>query len=91
MMTRAVVAAALLIVVGGSAMAQPCNPIIDGTYCATQMRPRPDGPAVPDTRFRPIESIGRDVMRGQDQPGTLGAISWGGQQCIGLLRRGACN
>lgn len=75
------------------ALAQaPCNPIIDGTYCATQMSRRPPAPSTADGKFRPMEGIARDIVPGQDQPGTLGAITFrGSERCIGLLRRSACN
>ncbi|NWG23461.1 MAG: hypothetical protein HXY30_03415 [Pseudorhodoplanes sp.] len=72
---------------------QPCNPIVDGTYCATQM-PQPRSPAARATSgLPPIESIGSDVFPNQDQPGTLGAITFQGYgtRCIGLLRQSRCN
>jgi hypothetical protein len=75
-----------------AAVAQPCNPVIDGTYCATQMRSS-DGSGRSSVNMRPIQSIGGDMFGSQGQPATLGAITFqgGGTQCIGLLRRGRCN
>ena len=71
---------------------QPCNPIIDGTYCATQMPRKPSASAVQDSRFAPMQGISSDFAGERDQPGTLGAISFrGAERCIGLLRRSACN
>jgi hypothetical protein len=90
---RALTAAAVLIIAAAAAIAQqPCNPVIDGTYCAEQpIRPRPARPAPPPPAYMPpIQSIGRDMFP-DDKPGTLGAITFQyGPQCIGLLRRGVC-
>ena len=77
-----------------TAAQQPCNPVIDGTYCATQMpRMRMSEPS--RLQLQPIQDLGSALSTssiGQDTPGTLGGISFrGGSTCIGLLRRGACN
>lgn len=71
---------------------QPCDPLIDGTYCATQGG-RLSRTAPSQISMAPIQSLGGDLSLGQTQPGTLGAITFnsGGTICIGLLRRGACN
>jgi hypothetical protein len=74
-----------------AAVAQrPCNPVIDGTYCAEQMRSggsRPSG-----VSMNPIQDFGRSISGTPTSPATLGGISVrGGSTCIGLLRRGACN
>lgn len=92
MMKRIALLPVLVVASASAAVAQqPCNPIIDGTYCATQMSRRPPA-ATPDSKFGPMQGLGRDVMPGIEQPGTLGAITFrGGEQCIGLLRRSACN
>jgi hypothetical protein len=92
--SRIVLVTVLLLVVGVPAMAQPCNPVIDGTYCAEEANRRRDistsRPGLP-----PIRNIADDFSPGQDpeQPATLGAITFrgNGTRCIGLLRRGACN
>jgi hypothetical protein len=70
---------------------QPCNPVIDGTYCAEQM-PRSRAGA-PQPIIRPIGSIGSAISTNTTPAGTLGGISIrsGGQTCVGLLRRGACS
>ena len=72
---------------------EPCNPVVDGTYCATQMtnsRAEPSGSAY---RFQPIDGLGGSLLSGSyDQPATLGAITFNGDgsRCIGLLRRASC-
>ncbi len=73
-------------------IAEPCNPAIDGTYCATQ------GSRVQDVSSRSgtVMSFGGigsgSAAYAYDQPGTLGAITFSGDgtRCIGLLRRGSC-
>ena len=74
------------------AAAQPCNPVIDGTYCAEQMsRPRTSS-MPPRPTMSPIEEIGGAVSVGQDNPATFGAVSFRyGSACMGLMRRGNCN
>jgi hypothetical protein len=85
-------AAALMVAAAAATAQQPCNPVIDGTYCAEQpIRPRPVRQPPPPAYMPPIQSIGRDMFP-DDKPGTLGAITFqGGPKCIGLLRRGVCN
>ena len=70
--------------------AEPCNPVIDGTYCAAAPTPSPRATSSTDKRF---ESLGTSLSAQQyDQPATLGAITFRGDgtNCIGLLRRGNC-
>jgi len=71
--------------------AQPCNPVIDGTYCASQMRT--PAASAQTVEIAPIQSLSRDLSIGGTSPATLGAITFGGNgtTCIGILRRGACN
>jgi hypothetical protein len=72
---------------------QPCNPVIDGTYCASQpiRRPSQSAPGRSGVTIQPVQSIANDLSLNRDQPGTFGAISFqGSSTCIGLLRRGAC-
>src|SRR5262245_17229656 len=74
-----------------SAAAEPCNPVIDGTYCATQVIRKRDVSAS-GSKFAPMQGIARDIGPWTDQPATLGGITFrGSETCIGLLRRGACN
>jgi hypothetical protein len=79
---------------GAPAMAQPCNPVIDGTYCATQTIRRSDAPTSSGVSVQGLSMHGlaRDMGPWTDQPGMLGGItSRGGATCIGLLRRGTCS
>jgi hypothetical protein len=75
-----------------NAQQQPCNPVIDGTYCSTQM-PRGAGSSQSRISMNPIQDIGSAISVGSTSPGTLGGISFrsGGTTCIGLLRRGNCS
>jgi hypothetical protein len=82
------------VVLAAPASAQPCNPVIDGTYCAEAGSGARSSSASPSSaRIPPIRNIAEDFVMSPDQPATLGAITFrsGGKQCIGLLRRGACN
>ena len=92
-MLRANFLAMFLAAIAGGAVAQTCNPAIDGTYCAEQMRSAP----------RPVAAAGSRTMTGvrpgetfsisnNDSPGTFGAITFNsdGSRCIGLVRRSNC-
>ena len=86
-----------LLILAAPASAQPCNPVIDGTYCATNSSRSWDRSTGRPT-FAPMETIGDDLSTGADPtgadtPATLGAITFrgNGTRCIGLLRRGTCN
>lgn len=83
----------LAFVPGTAAGAEPCNPVIDGTYCASQAI-RPPSSNMGSTGGLPtIENSFGSIGAGIGQPATLGAITFqsNGVRCIGLLRRGACN
>jgi len=84
----------LSLTTGVHAVAQPCNPVIDGTYCATQM-PKQDIQRPADVGKSQLQSLGGDLLVGSfpgDQPGMLGGISLqGNSRCIGFLRRTNCN
>jgi hypothetical protein len=74
------------------ASAQTCNPVIDGTYCASEGALRPSWTAPSRNTFAPMRGIANDLTFGSQQPATLGAATFrGGERCIGLLRRTACN
>lgn len=77
-----------------SANAEPCNPIVDGTYCATQM-PKKVTSTASSSRMKPIHDMTRLVPHssvGGSAPGTLVGISFqGGGSCFGLLRRSVCD
>jgi hypothetical protein len=88
---QACAAAVLWLVPHASAMAQNCNPVIDGTHCATQM-PRGSAASRPGAAMNPIRDLGSSISGTPTSPATLGGISFrGGTTCIGLLRRGSCN
>jgi len=78
---------------GPTVAEEPCNPIIDGTYCATNM---PKRRATVDTPrgMSPLEDYSRLVPSGAvgGAPGTLiGIGAQGDRTCFGLLRRSTCN
>jgi hypothetical protein len=94
--SRLVLAAVVALTLAASGHAQPCNPAIDGTYCASQ----------PDPGLISGSGSGSDLLSGAridlgpspsqpglyDTPATLGAVTFGGgTSCIGLLRRARCN
>ena len=62
-----------------------CNPVVDGTYCATA------GGAASQA-IAPIQSLSGDLAVGTDPPATLGAITFNsdGTNCIALFRRMSC-
>lgn len=62
-----------------------CNPVVDGTYCATA------GAAAAQS-IAPIQSLSSDLAIGTDPPATLGAITFNsdGTNCIALFRRMSC-
>jgi hypothetical protein len=71
---------------------QSCDPLIDGTYCATQGGSLRNTPVRSGGGMAPMQSLSGDLSLGQDSPATLGGISISGNTtCVGLLRRGACN
>lgn len=73
-------------------LAQPCNPIVDGTYCAEHMAKssRPAGSS--SLGLTPIRPSGTDFIYIPEQPATLGSITFrgNGERCVGLLFRGGC-
>ncbi|HEY1749081.1 MAG TPA: hypothetical protein VGG11_20265 [Xanthobacteraceae bacterium] len=74
-----------------SAADEPCNPVIDGTYCATQGgRLSNSGSSI---SMAPIQSLSGDLSLGQSNPGTFAGITLSGNNtiCIGFLRRASCN
>ncbi len=72
---------------------EPCNPIIDGTYCATNM-PKNRGDVRSSTGMKPLEDYSRLVPSAAvgGTPGTLiGIGNQGNRTCFGLLRRSTCD
>ncbi len=86
----AIVAAVFMLAFVGTGLAEPCNPVIDGTYCASLPK-RSQTPSSPTpVQLQPIQSIARDVL-GDSQTATLGRITFqGAATCIGTIRRAAC-
>lgn len=91
---RIALAAILVVTFAASGHTQPCNPAIDGTYCASQ----PDPGLISGSGSNPLYDarvgLGTDPTQPglYDTPATLGAITFGGgTSCIGLLRRARCN
>jgi hypothetical protein len=88
---RLLAAFLLAFVVATQAPAQPCNPIVDGTYCASQM-PRSSSATSESLSSAQIRSLGNDLTSRNDPPATFGAITFGGGgRCIGGLFRGSCS
>jgi hypothetical protein len=86
-MFRNAFVAVFMIATMTGAQSQPCNPAIDGTYCA-------DVQISNAARSASAQSmLGQAMSPGPfDQPAKLGAITFGGgSSCIGLLRRVSCN
>ena len=78
---------------------QPCNPAVDGTYCATDgIKKKTDMPSTDSRRndLSPTRDVGffnaiSDVQFYEQQPATLGAITFGASgRCIGIIRRVNC-
>jgi len=85
---------AILALLPGAVAAQPCNPVLEGTYCATLPAQREQLPSRQGISFDPIQSMGKDLSPfGDVPPATFGAISFrgDGKRCIGLLTRGNCS
>lgn len=68
--------------------AEPCNPVIEGTYCATQPNVNWSDASSGVSAVQMSRS-GFSVTR--DQPATLGAITFQGtSRCFAVLRRSVC-
>jgi hypothetical protein len=94
--TRIAIAMIATLAFGSSATAEPCNPVIDGTYCATQMPKRSNSKTTSKSRssvnMPAIRNTTRDQLPSYDTPATWGGISFSntGERCVGLMRRGRC-
>ena len=89
---KALIAVAFLLP-AGEALAQSCNPVLDGTYCAEQTHRNSDLPTRRGASFEPIQGMGQDLsFPGEEPVATFGAITFrgDGKRCIGLLTRGNC-
>jgi len=93
--TRIVMTMIAAFALGSSATAQPCNPVIDGTYCAENM-PKGSSKARAKQRtspqIQPVQPIRDPSSTSYDTPATWGGISFSntGERCVGLMRRGRC-
>jgi hypothetical protein len=88
-----VLAAAVLVTARASAAEEPCNPIVDGTYCATNM-PKKSGYVSSSSGMTGLADYSRLVPSAAvgGTPGTLiGIGTQGNRTCFGLLRRSACD
>jgi hypothetical protein len=90
--SRTTVIAILMTALGTSVDAQPCNPVIDGTYCASLPTKAPNRA----TGAPQAGSLGAILSSppGVGEPGMLGAITFNseGTRCLGGLLRGVrCN
>jgi hypothetical protein len=76
---------------GTTAQAQhACNPVTDGTYCATQM---PRSRTQPSLSPPPYRSMTSELGLTQERPAAFGAVIFrgGGSRCVGGLFRGGCS
>jgi hypothetical protein len=90
-LTAAFLAASLT---GAAAADEPCNPIIDGTYCATNMPKKSGQVRSSSSSMTELEDYSRLVPSAAvgGTPGTLIGIGTRGERtCFGLLRRSACD
>ena len=75
--------------------AEPCNPIMDGFNCATQMpKNRDSSTSSSNTRLQPLSDMSGMVPSSSvgGPPATLFGLSFQGtSRCVGLLRRSACD
>lgn len=79
--------------IGAAVADESCNPIIDGTYCATNM-PKNRGYVGSARNMKPLEDYSRLVPSASvgGTPGTLiGIGTQDSRTCFGLLRRSACD
>lgn len=97
-MRRTILLAMSASMLSTASTAQPCNPMIDGTYCAEVPIRRADNSQRSTGRFNslpPMHGVGSigGSQFGADPPATFGAAVFraGGERCIGLLRRSSCN
>jgi hypothetical protein len=92
---RILTAAVLLVLPAAAAGAEePCNPIIDGTYCATNMPKKSGYVRSSGSSMTGLEDYSRLVPSSAvgGTPGTLiGIGTQGNRTCFGLLRRSACD
>jgi hypothetical protein len=83
----------LAIFAGASAVAQSCNPAVDGTYCAENGVRRGPGASSSTASRQSLDFDWAFKSSSGETTGTLGAITFGsdGSRCVGLIRRVNCN
>jgi hypothetical protein len=90
---RIVFAVMLTVMSSAVGHAEPCNPAIDGTYCATaNIRPDTSARTMSSTSIQ-VNDLGASLSSmSYDRPATIGAITFSGDgsRCIGILRRINC-
>jgi|JAHE01.1.fsa_nt_gi hypothetical protein len=95
MRTAALVSFFCVLLAGTDAVSEePCNPMLEGTYCATQMPKKRDTSSGTSDRLRPLSDMSGMVPSSSvgGPPATLFGLSFqGSSSCVGLLRRSACN
>ena len=92
---RALTAVVLLLFPAAAAAAEePCNPIIDGTYCATNMPKKSGYVRSSGSSMTGLEDYSR-LVPSAAVGGTAGTLigigTRGDRTCFGLLRRSACD
>lgn len=91
-----VLAAIMLAGAMGAAAAaeEPCNPIIDGTYCATNMPKKSGYVRSSGSSMTGLEDYSR-LVPSAAVGGTAGTLigigTRGDRTCFGLMRRSACD
>jgi hypothetical protein len=83
-----------LVVSTGAVCEEPCNPILEGTYCATQMPKKRDTSSGTGQRLQPLSDMSRMVPSSSvsGPPATLFGLSFqGSSSCVGLFRRSTCD
>jgi hypothetical protein len=89
-------ATVMLAVMPGIAVAaeEPCNPIIDGTYCATNMPKKSGYVRSSGSSMTGLEDYSR-LVPSAAVGGTAGTLigigTRGDRTCFGLMRRSACD
>ena len=91
MVTAAVL---LLLPTAAPAGEEPCNPIIDGTYCATNMPKKSGYVRSSGSSMTGLEDYSR-LVPSAAVGGTAGTLigigTRGDRTCFGLMRRSACD
>ena len=80
--------------VSALSQSQPCNPVIDGTYCATNMPKKSGYVRSSGSSMTGLEDYSR-LVPSAAVGGTAGTLigigTRGDRTCFGLMRRSACD